>query len=273
MKLITQLYQLAATIELARGAYVKKLTGMDVSDLIKHDSPQREIAGIIKGSRAPIKRYQTEIKKLTNAAKEQTGALKKAVKGVYVGAYDTNASMAHDPEDLAKRIARGKQATLRSAEWLRRDIGLSALDRLVELATAKFRMNGYKLTKGAGDMHWKSSAATMKPDDFLSKASKLKNPHQPAVDKYRAKIRAGEEIEMPYLRVERRGKGIGHHPANFKVTGHEGRHRMIAAKQEGVARVPVEIRVSDTEPRYPKRSKMQKRMMKKAAFFQPEDPQ
>lgn len=133
------------------------------------------------------------------------------------------------------------------------------------LFAAKFRL------ANRGDILWKSSAATIKPDDFLKKAQPFgKNgPHLPAVENYRKMIREGKKIDMPSLHVERGRKSVGEHPGNFKVTGHEGRHRMIAAKMEGVKKVPVEI-FAYGEPRHPKRSKSLKLALKKPAYFQPE---
>lgn len=70
------------------------------------------------------------------------------------------------------------------------------------------------------------------PDSFIKKVSDEGSHVYPdVVNGYRAKIRAGEPIEPLEI----------HHDAEGNVIGANGRHRALAAKQEGVAQVPVRI--------------------------------
>lgn len=143
--------------------------------------------------------------------------------------------------------------------------GLSAREILTEFAMAKFRL------PKSYDMKWKASAATVNPRVFLSKAHVIHNPKnrvvdyspKKTVDMYRAKIRAGEKIEMPLLSVERKKNG------GFKVVGHEGRHRMMAAQAEGIKKVPVAIHAPGEE-RFPKRAKEVHASLKDIRAFEPE---
>lgn len=132
------------------------------------------------------------------------------------------------------------------------------------------RFPRFKINKAHSEIGWKSQAATVKPDDFLKKAAHIANPNQKAIEKYRHQIRSASNIPAPQLWVKRTGKGLGAHPGNFKVIGHEGRHRMIAAKLEGIKRVPVEV-IANSEARVPKRSKILKKGMKMVRHFQPEE--
>ncbi|NDE15338.1 hypothetical protein EBZ80_10450 [bacterium] len=140
-------------------------------------------------------------------------------------------------------------------------------ERLDEALTefgAKFRIK-------SGDIKWKSSGATMTPDEFLGKSLPLENPNADAVQKYENMIQSGQEIEAPQLWVKRSKKGLSKypHPSQYEVTGHEGRHRAIAARRAGVKHIPVEI-VAPDEPRVPRRNKFVKKALKLPRHFSPE---
>jgi predicted GNAT family acetyltransferase len=145
----------------------------------------------------------------------------------------------------------------------RKQSNLSAKLRLRELA-GKFRIP-------KGDIQWKSQATTMSPSEFLSKVMPFSKagPHSASVEKYRAALQSGEKIRAPQIWVSRIKGARGDHAENFIVTGHEGRHRMVAAEREGVPRVPVEI-IAYQEPRFPDRSATLRGSMKMPLLFKPE---
>lgn len=110
----------------------------------------------------------------------------------------------------------------------------------------------FKARSHSGDLAWKSQKTHLSPKRFLKVAAPFgpSGPYQPAVEKYRAMIREGKQVEMPRLWLKRSAK---HLAPRFQVTGHEGRHRATAAIAEGIGRIPVEI-VTYNEPRFPQRS-------------------
>jgi len=239
----------------------------DVSDVIRRKPRRKDAAGRNK-KREWEKAY----------AKNAAGA---AAGGAAVLGYHT--VMKKDPKIRSKRkwldkglrkvagknygrrisvVERAAKSGLnRKAASLVRKYLSEELDAAVELA-AKFRHDGN------GAMKWKSSASTVTPDDFLSRSLPFgKNgPHKPAVEKYRKAIRNGEKVDMPQIWVEKQGKGISNHPRNYRVTGHEGRHRMVAARAEGVKKVPVEV-FANSAPRHPQRSKAMRKALKMVKHF------
>lgn len=192
------------------------------------------------------------------------GARRVAIAGGILG----GAKVLKSSPKLRRKVGKG-------ADWVKRKVNQVKPDSYgfsgryqtpaMKMLAAKFRL------ATGGDMLWKSSAASISPGDFLKKAAPFgkAGPHMPAVEKYRKMIQAGEKIDMPQLWVKRARKSAGEHPGNFTVTGHDGRHRMVAAKMEGVKKVPVEV-YAYGEPRHPKRSKALKKSLKKPAYFQPE---
>lgn len=78
----------------------------------------------------------------------------------------------------------------------------------------------------------KAHIVTMRPQKFLSVASPLRTPHDPTIDKLRERIKSCKPIDTPFLEVDL---------VSCKVTGHEGRHRAVAAAKEYAAEMPVII--------------------------------
>lgn len=87
----------------------------------------------------------------------------------------------------------------------------------------------------------------MKPSEFLEKTPKLSQEHlnfsstHAIINKLTDKIEKNIPIDPLFLDIDM---------VNCKVTGHEGRHRAMAAEKVGVARVPVIIYFMDDDRNY-----------------------
>ena len=83
----------------------------------------------------------------------------------------------------------------------------------------------------------------MKPQDFLDLAAPVmewSDEYNATMDWMVDRIRRRKPLGLPYLDIEDR-RSIG---GECVVTGHEGRHRMAAAKLQGIKTVPVIVKLS-----------------------------
>lgn len=82
----------------------------------------------------------------------------------------------------------------------------------------------------------------MRPRDFLQLAAPLvqwSDEYDATLDWMVDRIQKGENLELPWLVISDRS-AIG---LRCEVVGHEGRHRMNAAKLAGIEKVPVVIKL------------------------------
>lgn len=90
------------------------------------------------------------------------------------------------------------------------------------------------------------------PDEFLMLASKLVKPFESSLNELVTAMKAGKKITIPSLWIEPSGK----------ITGHEGRHRSIAAKKVGIDSMLVIVHIDDRctnlydHEKYPNNSNM-----------------
>lgn len=83
----------------------------------------------------------------------------------------------------------------------------------------------------------------MRPQDFLDLAAPVmewSEAYNATMDWMVNRIRKREHLDLPFLDIEDQ-RPIG---GECVVTGHEGRHRMAAAKLQGIETVPVIVKIS-----------------------------
>jgi len=81
-----------------------------------------------------------------------------------------------------------------------------------------------------GLVGWKGKIVYTTPDKFLSLAKKLEHPSKTSLAYLKDKM--SNEKPLPYLM-------LWVDMNNKKVTGHEGRHRAMIAKELGIEKLPV----------------------------------
>lgn len=114
--------------------------------------------------------------------------------------------------------------------------GLAGIGVLPMIGSTKSIDDIFKSLKESAVPGWKSRTRTvpMKVDDFLSLAEKLPEPRQDSLQKLKQMIESGNNVEIPQLFIKSDG-------ASASVVGHEGRHRAMVLKEQGIDIMPVRL--------------------------------